>query len=157
VFKPVIAAVNGYAFAAGLETALLADIRIAADNAEFGALERRWNIVAGDGLTARLPLVVGELARGRLRAYIPGGFEFVAARDIVEGHRLVMDKGRTGQRYIFSSGYTTLDELMTYFEEVTGRRRPRIAHHVPDGDDDRRDARHLDQPHRTGLSELSGK
>jgi enoyl-CoA hydratase len=59
VFKPVIAAVNGYAFAAGLETALLADIRIAAENAEFGALERRWNIVAGDGLTARLPLVVG--------------------------------------------------------------------------------------------------
>jgi enoyl-CoA hydratase/carnithine racemase len=59
VFKPVIAAVNGYAFAAGLETALLADIRIAAENAEFGALERRWNIVAGDGLTARLPLIVG--------------------------------------------------------------------------------------------------
>jgi enoyl-CoA hydratase len=59
VFKPVIAAVNGYAFAAGLETALLADIRIASENAEFGALERRWNIVAGDGLTARLPLVVG--------------------------------------------------------------------------------------------------
>jgi enoyl-CoA hydratase len=55
----VIAAVNGYAFAAGLETALLADIRIAAENAEFGATERRWNIVGGDGLTARLPLVVG--------------------------------------------------------------------------------------------------
>lgn len=59
VFKPVIAAVNGYAFAAGLENALLADVRIAAENAEFGALERRWNIVGGDGLTARLPLVVG--------------------------------------------------------------------------------------------------
>jgi enoyl-CoA hydratase len=59
VFKPVIAAVNGYAFAAGLETALLADIRVAASNAEFGALERRWNIVGGDGMTVRLPLVVG--------------------------------------------------------------------------------------------------
>jgi enoyl-CoA hydratase len=59
IFKPIIAAINGYAFAAGLETALLADIRIAAENAEFGALERRWNIVAGDGLTARLPLAVG--------------------------------------------------------------------------------------------------
>src|SRR3954449_255235 len=59
IFKPVTAAVNGYAFAAGLETALLADIRIASENAEFGALERRWNIVGDDGMTVRLPLVVG--------------------------------------------------------------------------------------------------
>jgi enoyl-CoA hydratase len=59
VFKPVIAAVNGWAVAAGLENALLADIRIAAENAVFGALERRWNIVAGDGMTVRLPLAVG--------------------------------------------------------------------------------------------------
>jgi enoyl-CoA hydratase len=59
VFKPVIAAVNGPAVAAGLENALLADIRIVAEGAVFGALERRWNIVGGDGLTVRLPLVVG--------------------------------------------------------------------------------------------------
>jgi len=59
IFKPIIAAVNGHAVAAGLETALLADIRIVAENAIFGALERRWNIVGGDGLTVRLPLVVG--------------------------------------------------------------------------------------------------
>lgn len=59
VFKPVIAAVNGWAVAAGLENALLADIRIVAENAIFGALERRWNIVAGDGMTVRLPLIVG--------------------------------------------------------------------------------------------------
>ena len=59
VFKPIIAAVNGHAVAAGLETALLADIRIVAENAVFGAFERRWNIVGGDGLTVRLPLVVG--------------------------------------------------------------------------------------------------
>ncbi len=59
VFKPVIAAVNGWAVAAGLENALLADIRIVAENATFGALERRWNIVAGDGMTVRLPMAVG--------------------------------------------------------------------------------------------------
>ena len=59
VFKPVIAAVNGWAVAAGLENALLADIRIVSENAVFGALERRWNITAGDGMTVRLPLVVG--------------------------------------------------------------------------------------------------
>lgn len=59
VFKPVIAAVNGWAVAAGLENALLADIRIAAANAVFGALERRWNIVGGDGMNVRLTLTVG--------------------------------------------------------------------------------------------------
>jgi len=59
VFKPVIAAVNGLAVAAGLETALLADVRIVAENAVFGAVDRHWNIVGGDGLTVRLPLVVG--------------------------------------------------------------------------------------------------
>jgi len=59
IYKPIIAAVNGYAFAAGLESCLLADIRIASDRAQFGATERRWNIVAGDGLCVRLPIVVG--------------------------------------------------------------------------------------------------
>jgi enoyl-CoA hydratase/carnithine racemase len=59
VFKPVIAAVNGWAVAAGLENALLADIRIAAGNAVFGALERRWNIVGGDGMCVRLSMAVG--------------------------------------------------------------------------------------------------
>jgi enoyl-CoA hydratase len=59
VFKPVIAAVNGWAVAAGLETALLADIRIVDEKAIFGALERRWTIVAGDGMTVRLPMTVG--------------------------------------------------------------------------------------------------
>ncbi|MSO42161.1 MAG: hypothetical protein EXQ70_09780 [Solirubrobacterales bacterium] len=59
VTKPVIGAINGWAVAAGLENALLADIRIVGENAVFGALERRWNIVAGDGMTVRLPMVVG--------------------------------------------------------------------------------------------------
>ncbi|MEX2706743.1 MAG: enoyl-CoA hydratase/isomerase family protein [Candidatus Freyrarchaeum guaymaensis] len=59
IFKPTIAAINGYCFAAGLETALTLDIRIASENAEFGLLERRWNIVLADGGTVRLPLIVG--------------------------------------------------------------------------------------------------
>ncbi|MGA2285523.1 MAG: enoyl-CoA hydratase-related protein [Dehalococcoidia bacterium] len=59
IFKPIIAAVNGYCFAGGLEIALCADIRIAAENAEFGVLNRRWNVGLGDGGTQRLPRVVG--------------------------------------------------------------------------------------------------
>lgn len=59
IFKPTIGAINGYCFAAGLETACTLDIRIASDNAEFGCLERRWNIVLADGGDVRLPMIVG--------------------------------------------------------------------------------------------------
>ena len=59
IFKPTIAAVNGYCFAAGLETACSLDIRIAAEHAEFGCLERRWNIILADGGDVRLPMIVG--------------------------------------------------------------------------------------------------
>ena len=79
-----------------------------------------------DHKPSRMGQLLLDFARGRLRAYIPGGFEFVAARDIVEGHRLAMDKGATGQKYIFSSGFCTVDDLMAICERVTGRRRPRL-------------------------------
>jgi len=75
---------------------------------------------------SRMGQLLLDFANGRLRAYIPGGFEFVAARDIAEGHRLAMEKGRTGHKYIFSSEFKTVDELMDIYEVVTGRSRPRL-------------------------------
>ncbi len=57
--KPVIAAVNGVAYAGGLEWACFADIRIASENASFGVTCRRWNVGLGDGGTQRLPRIVG--------------------------------------------------------------------------------------------------
>jgi nucleoside-diphosphate-sugar epimerase len=75
---------------------------------------------------SRMGRTLIDFANGRLWAYVPGGFEFVAARDMVEGHLLCMEKGRPGHRYIFSSQFLTVDELMGIFENVTGRRRPRL-------------------------------
>jgi enoyl-CoA hydratase len=60
--KPVIAAVNGAAYAGGLEWACLAHIRIADQHASFGVTCRRWNVGLGDGGTQRLPRMIG-LAR----------------------------------------------------------------------------------------------
>jgi nucleoside-diphosphate-sugar epimerase len=79
-----------------------------------------------DFVPSRMGKLLLDFARGRLRAYIPGGFEFVAARDIVEGHVLAMAKGRSGHKYIFSTEFKTVDELMDIYEEITGRRRPRL-------------------------------
>jgi enoyl-CoA hydratase/carnithine racemase len=58
--KPTIAAVNGYCFAGGMELACWCDFRIAADNAEFGALNRRWGVPFIDGGTQRFPRIMGQ-------------------------------------------------------------------------------------------------
>lgn len=57
--NPLIAAVNGYAVAGGLELALLADLRVAGDAAVFGVFCRRWGVPLIDGGTVRLPRIVG--------------------------------------------------------------------------------------------------
>src|SRR5712692_1890962 len=57
--KPTIAAVNGYCTAGGLELACWCDFRIAASNAQFGVLNRRWGVPLIDGGTQRLPRIVG--------------------------------------------------------------------------------------------------
>lgn len=57
--KPTIAAVNRYCFAGGGELAAWCDIRIAAANAEFGCLSRRWGVPYTDGGTQRFPRIMG--------------------------------------------------------------------------------------------------
>jgi enoyl-CoA hydratase/carnithine racemase len=54
IYKPVIAAVNGWALAGGLETALACDIRIASERARFGSFEARRGYHHGDGGIVRL-------------------------------------------------------------------------------------------------------
>jgi enoyl-CoA hydratase len=57
--KPLIAAVNGYAVAGGLELALMADLRVAEADAIFGVFCRRWGVPLIDGGTVRLPRLIG--------------------------------------------------------------------------------------------------
>ncbi len=58
--KPVIAAVEGYAVAGGLELALWCDMRVASESAKFGVFCRRWGVPLIDGGTVRLPRLIGH-------------------------------------------------------------------------------------------------
>ncbi len=58
--KPVIAAIEGYAVAGGLELAMMCDLRVAATDAVFGVFCRRWGVPLIDGGTVRLPRMIGQ-------------------------------------------------------------------------------------------------
>lgn len=60
IWKPIIAAINGVAVGAGLETALACDIRIVAENARLGLMEAKRGITPGGKGTIRLPLLVPQ-------------------------------------------------------------------------------------------------
>lgn len=58
--KPVIAAIEGFAVAGGLELAVWCDLRVAARDATLGVYCRRWGVPLVDGGTVRLPRLVGH-------------------------------------------------------------------------------------------------
>ena len=58
--KPVLAAIEGYAVAGGLELAIWCDLRVAASDASLGVFCRRWGVPLVDGGTVRLPRLIGH-------------------------------------------------------------------------------------------------
>ncbi len=75
VSKPVIAAVHGYCLAGGMELALSCDMRIASEDAVFGAPEVRWSVLHGFGA-----LVMPQLAPiGAVMELLLTGDQFSAA------------------------------------------------------------------------------
>lgn len=79
--KPVIAAIEGYAVAGGLELAIWCDLRVAARDASLGVFCRRWGVPLIDGGTVRLPQLIGT---GRALDLILTGREI----DAVEAERM---------------------------------------------------------------------
>jgi len=100
--KPVICAIAGYAVAGGLELSLLADMRIAEEDAVFGVFCRRWGVPLIDGGTVRLQAIVGlgraldmiltgrpvdakeALAMGLANRVVPKGQSLAAAVELAE-------------------------------------------------------------------------
>ena len=90
--KPVIAAVEGYAVAGGIELALWCDLRVAAEDAVFGVFCRRFGVPLCDLGTVRLPRIIGH---GRAMDLILTGRAVRRARGA--HHRPGQPRRRPGQ------------------------------------------------------------
>lgn len=99
-WKPIIAAINGYCLAGGLELALSCDIRIAADHASFGLPEPKRAIIPAAGGTQRLPRMV------------PRAF---AMELLLTGERF---DAQTALRFGLVSRVVPMERLMPTAEEV---------------------------------------
>jgi len=99
-WKPMIAAINGYCLAGGLELALSCDIRIAAEHATFGLPEPKRAIIPAAGGTQRLPRAV------------PLAF---AMELMLTGERF---DAQTALRFGLVSRVVPADQLMPTVEEV---------------------------------------
>ena len=63
-----------------------------------------------------------DFARGRLKAYVDGAYDFVDVRDVVAGLILAAEKGRRGEGYILSGEKVSVKGLLALLEQVTGVR-----------------------------------
>ena len=100
--KPVIAAIDGFAVAGGMELALWCDLRVMEEDATLGVFCRRWGVPLIDGGTVRLPRIVGAgraldliltgravgateaLTMGLVNRVVERGFVRAAALDLAE-------------------------------------------------------------------------
>lgn len=79
--------------------------------------------------------VVRDFLRGRMRAWVDTGLNLVDVRDVAAGHRLALEHGQPGRRYILGNRDMTLREILAALAEITGRPAPerRVPHGVAIG------------------------
>lgn len=85
---------------------------------------------AGDSRPTRTGQLILDAVRGRMPAYVSAGLNFVAAKDVATGHRLALERGGVGQRYILGNENMSLATFLRIIDGVAGqhRRRLRIPH-----------------------------
>jgi dihydroflavonol-4-reductase len=70
--------------------------------------------------------VIVDFLRGRMPAYVDTGLNLVDVRDVAAGHRLALERGVPGRRYILGNRDMTLREIFEELGALTGRRAPRV-------------------------------
>jgi enoyl-CoA hydratase/carnithine racemase len=129
IYKPIIGAINGWALAGGLETALACDIRIASDRATFGSFEARRGFHHGDGGIVRLVNTCGTgIALEMLLTAEPIDAQQALQCNLVsrvvpqerlmeEAERMARQVLRNSQRAVRSAKQTILDTVGKTLDE----------------------------------------
>jgi enoyl-CoA hydratase len=103
IWKPIIAAVNGFCTAGGMEMLGGVDIRVACPEAKFAVMEPKRGLFAGGGTTVRLPRQIP----------FPQAMEFLLCADLIDAQR-AYDMG-------FLNAIVPRDELMDKAYEFARR------------------------------------
>jgi enoyl-CoA hydratase/carnithine racemase len=123
--KPIVAAVNGWALAGGLETALACDIRIASDRAMFGSFEARRGYHHGDGGIVRLVNTCGVgVAMQMLLTAEPIDAQQALAWNLVTKvvpHDELLDQAETIARQILRNSQRAVRSAKTTVLDVIGQ------------------------------------
>ncbi|GAB4329470.1 MAG: NAD-dependent epimerase/dehydratase family protein [Bacteroidales bacterium] len=75
----------------------------------------------GDFKPSLFGRAIQGIAQKRLPAIVPGGYNFVDVRDVVEASVVAMETARPGRRYILSGHFATLQEVAELISEITGK------------------------------------
>jgi enoyl-CoA hydratase/carnithine racemase len=125
IAKPIIAAVNGWALAGGLELALACDIRIASEQAQFGSFEARRGYHHGDGGIVRLVNTCGAgIALEMLLTAEPIDAERAARCNLVSRvvpHVDLMEDAELVARQILRNSQTAVRSAKETILDVIGR------------------------------------
>lgn len=76
---------------------------------------------------SRMGSVILDLYHHDIPAVVDGGYNWVDARDVVQGMLAAEQKGRRGQSYLLTGHWASLTELSTLIGRISGRRTPRLA------------------------------
>jgi enoyl-CoA hydratase/carnithine racemase len=125
IYKPIVAAVNGWALAGGFETALACDIRIASERAKFGSFEARRGFHHGDGGLVRLVNTCGTgVALEMLLTAEPIDAERALAANLVSKvvpHERLMDEAETVARQILRNSQRAVRSAKQTILDVVGQ------------------------------------
>ena len=125
IYKPIVAAVNGWALAGGFETALACDIRIASERAQFGSFEIRRGFHHADGGIVRLVNICGAgFALEMLLTGEPVDAQRALAVNLVSkvvAHDELLDAAEATVASILRNDQTALESAKETILDVIGR------------------------------------